>query len=191
MIAMREFPNFPLAFRRDRSESSCADHPPKGKPPRMTNAEATKTTETAAVAEQGAQVAPERATSKKTASQKKGAPKANKVAKKAAKQGKVAPKKQAKGKAAGKKAPKVKEAAVPARVLEKEHRPGPPAPPKGLAMAEIAKATDWQNHSTRDFIGGNLTNEDGLSHLGGASDGSPGPWEDGTKTNLRDYGTLP
>ena len=41
----------------------------------MKNAEATNTTETAAVAEQGAQVAPEKAASKKAASPKKGAPK--------------------------------------------------------------------------------------------------------------------
>ena len=35
MIAMQRFLNFPLAFRGDRSdESSCADHPPKGKAPR-------------------------------------------------------------------------------------------------------------------------------------------------------------
>jgi hypothetical protein len=35
MFAMQRFLNFPLAFRGDRSdESSCADHPPKGKAPR-------------------------------------------------------------------------------------------------------------------------------------------------------------
>jgi len=47
----------------------------------MTNAEGTITENAAAVAEQGAYVAPEKASSKKGASQKKGAPKAKKGAK--------------------------------------------------------------------------------------------------------------
>ena len=46
----------------------------------MKNNEATDTTQTAAVAEQGAHVAPEKAPSKKRASQKKGAPKGQKTA---------------------------------------------------------------------------------------------------------------
>ena len=47
----------------------------------MKNAEATNTTEAAAVAEQGAPVAPEKAPSKKGSSQKKSAPKGQKAAK--------------------------------------------------------------------------------------------------------------
>jgi hypothetical protein len=47
----------------------------------MTNAEATLTENAATVAEQGAHVAPEKTSSKKGVSQKKGAPKAKKVAK--------------------------------------------------------------------------------------------------------------
>ena len=85
----------------------------------MKNAEANNTTETAAVAEQGAPVTPEKAASKKAASQKKGAPKASKGAKKAAKQAKAAPKKQAKEKLASKKAPKTKEVAVPREFSKK------------------------------------------------------------------------
>ena len=128
----------------------------------MTNAEATKTTETAAVAEQGAQVAPEKATSKKAASQKKGAPKANKGSKKAAKQAKAAPKKQAKEKVASKKAAKVKEAKVPREFSKKAIVLDLLRRKDGATMAEIAKATDWQNHSIRGFISGTLGKKMGI-----------------------------
>jgi hypothetical protein len=108
----------------------------------MKTAMATTTENTATLAEQGAPVAPETASSKKAASQKKHAPKGQKTAEGASK---AAPKKDAK---AGKKAAKsaAKEASTPrpeskgAKILELIGRP------KGASLAEIQKATGWQAH---------------------------------------------
>jgi hypothetical protein len=125
----------------------------KDKHTMKTNTDATTTTETAAFAEQGAHAAPEQATSKRKASKKQGAPKGQKSAKKpaASKKG---------SKPAAKKATKdgvPREFSKKAIVLDLLRRKD------GATMAEIAKATDWQNHSIRGFISGNLTKNMGLA----------------------------
>lgn len=129
----------------------------------MTN-ETSASVETAAVAEQGAHVAPEKASSKKGASQKKSATKAKKSAKTAApkKEAKSAPKEAAKKKAepskkASKPATEPRDGSKKSIVIELLRRKG------GATMAEIAKATDWQNHSIRGFISGQLTKKMGMT----------------------------
>jgi hypothetical protein len=91
----------------------------------------------AAVAEQGAHVAPEKASSKRGANQKKDAPKGRTTAKGgkgkgAKKAAKTAPAKKTSGPRAESKS---------ARILEMIGRS------KGATLAEIMKATAWQAHS--------------------------------------------
>ena len=123
-----------LAFPADRSdESSCANQRRKGYETNM-NSETTNTA--AAVAEQGATVAPEKGSSKKGANQKKGAPKSQKTAK-GGKAKAAAPKKSAPASKKASKPARAKQAPMPraesksAKILEMIGRA------KGATLAEI------------------------------------------------------
>jgi hypothetical protein len=121
----------------------------------MKNPQATNTAETAAVAEQGAQVALEKSASMKGASRKKSVPKGQAKGK-----AKAAVPKEVKAKKAAKPA---KEATTPrpaskgAKVLELISRA------KGATLAELMQATGWQAHSIRGFISGALGKKMGLT----------------------------
>jgi hypothetical protein len=116
----------------------------------MKNAEATTTTEAAAVAEQAVQGAPEKPATNRAATQKKSAPKGQTAAKGANTKA-AAPKKEAKAKKTAKPAPAKKTTAPRAeskgaKILKLIGRS------EGANLAEIMKATGWQAHSVRGFL---------------------------------------
>ena len=124
----------------------------------MKTNEATTATETAAVAEQGADVAPEKAPSKKGATQKKGAPKSQKNAKggktKAATNAK--PKKTTPVKEAAKntKAAKAKESAAPREGTKTAQVVAMLQRKNGATLTEIMDKQGWQKHTVRGFMAG-------------------------------------
>jgi Protein of unknown function (DUF3489) len=97
----------------------------------MTNVD---TTTPATVVEQGAHVAPAKASSKKQATPMKGAPKARK------------PAKGAKPKKLVSKTTKARPGSKSGKVLELLTRTN------GASLAELMKATEWQAHSVRGFL---------------------------------------
>jgi hypothetical protein len=120
----------------------------------MTTENAATTDTAAAVAAQGAHVAPAKGSSKKGASPKKGAPKSQKSAKggkpkaAAAKPKRVAPAKKAAKKAATPKAEGVREGTKTAQVVAMLQRKN------GATLEEIADKMGWQRHTVRGFMAG-------------------------------------
>jgi uncharacterized protein DUF3489 len=97
----------------------------------MTNAETND--KAATVAEQGAHVAPAKASSKKGANKKKGAPKAKKGVAKAARRARA------------------QKGTTEARTNKKAEVIAMMKRAKGATLAEIMNATGWQKHTVRGF----------------------------------------
>ena len=108
----------------------------------MKNVETTTADQTATVAEQGAHVAPEKASPKKGASQKKGAPKAKKSAKAPA----------AKKEAKTPRRARAQKGASEERVNKKAEVVAMMRRAKGATLDEIIAVTSWQRHTVRGFV---------------------------------------
>jgi hypothetical protein len=108
----------------------------------MTTNEANTPRQTAAVAAQGAQVAPEKAAPGEAARKKKGALQGQQRAKKA----KPAAKRSVPKKERPAKKPVARPGSAKANVIEMIQRKG------GATLEEIMKETGWQAHTTRGFI---------------------------------------
>jgi Protein of unknown function (DUF3489) len=116
----------------------------------MKTNEAITATETAAVAEQGADVAPEKTLSKKGATQKKGAPKSQKNAKGGKTKAATKPQKAAKApkKVAKTEAAAPREGSKTAQVVAMLQRKN------GATLTEIMDKMGWQKHTVRGFMAG-------------------------------------
>jgi hypothetical protein len=133
--------------------------------------ETTTATQTAAVSEQGAPVAPTKGKATRKPTARTAAPKAATAAAPA-----KAPKAAARAQKAAKAVPAKAKASKTTKAAKKAAKATPPhefskkaivldmlRAKGGATMAEIAKATDWQNHTIRGFISGTLTKKMGLA----------------------------
>jgi Protein of unknown function (DUF3489) len=111
-----------------------------------TNPEATTTENTAAVAEQVADVAQEKASSKKGTRRKKGSPSGQKRAKAAKPAAKPKARQKGRQSKTGEKPVEPREGTAKANVLAMIQRKG------GAMLDEIVKATAWQKHTVRGFL---------------------------------------
>jgi hypothetical protein len=138
-------------------ESSCAEAQ-KVMTTNMTNSESNGAEVTATAAEKGANVAPQRTSSKKQAPPKKAATKGQKAAKDKKHTGRQKAKPASKVVSTrGKKASTPRVDSKGAQVLALISRV------KGATLTELMKATGWQAHSIRGFISGTLGKKKALT----------------------------